>query len=86
MATIHPDAQEFLQWFPPRVLVTSSRCPDCREWAYVDLLAGELVCYRHATVLRWSLRERIDARARRTMEEEPNGATVYHRPRRGRPG
>ena len=82
MATMHPDALEFLRWFPPAILVSSSRCPVCHAWAYVDLIAGELVCYRHVEPLQWSLRDRIDARATRVMAEEPNGATAYRRPSR----
>jgi len=82
MPTPHPDALEFLQWYAPRVLITSARCPLCRRWTYVDLLAGELVCARHPTPQRWTLRELIDRAAQRTMETPPRGATPYHKPRK----
>lgn len=84
MATMHPDAQEFLRYFPPGVLVTKSRCPLCGAWAFVDLLGGHLICYRHEVPQTFTLRERIDAKAQQTMEQEPNGATVYRKPRKTR--
>lgn len=85
MATLHPDAMEFLRWFEPNVLLGSVECPlTDRHTAVVDLLKGEVVCYHHVDMRRWPLRTRIDARAQRTMEEQPNGATGYHKPRHRR--
>lgn len=82
MATLHADVTEFLLYCEPDALYASARCPLCHRSTYVDLASGLMICYRHADVRRWTLRQLIDREARRLMEEAPRGARPYHR--RGR--
>ncbi|NMP24625.1 hypothetical protein [Sulfobacillus harzensis] len=142
MYTLDPDVQAFLTRFPPLGPFDKNRCPDCHQWALVDLGHKEVVCYRHDPPRVWTLAERLalaeaqdatrprlpeslkryypggvvcplcqtrlqlriraaegrcprcegvwtfpeleDAAAQHLMEEQPNGATVYHKPRHGR--
>ncbi len=136
-----PIVQAFLTRFPPVGPFDRNRCPDCHQWAVVDIGRQEVICYRHDPVRIWTFAERLalaavsdqqrprlpetlkryypggvvcpvdhtrlrlrlraadgtcprcgqqwtfaeleDRAAQRLMEEAPNGAAIYHRPRKG---
>jgi len=135
---LDPEVQAFLTRFPPFGPWDRTKCPECGAWAFVDLKAKEIICYRHTPDKVWTLAERlalpdaptrrsrlpddlrhyyphgvtcpicrdrlqlhlteqtgicaacdqtwtfaalIDVAADRLMQEEPLGASVYHKPR-----
>ena len=135
---LDPEVQAFLTRFPPFGPWDRTKCPDCAAWAFVDLKAKEIICYRHDPVRVWTLAERlalpesprhssrvpedlrryyprgvtcpicrsrlrlqlaeqtgtcagcdhtwtfaalVDLAAQQLMQEEPLGASVYHKPR-----
>lgn len=56
-------------------------CPRCRTRLRLDTRAGEGTCA--ACDQTWTFAQLLDV-AQRLMEEEPNGATPYHKPRHSR--
>jgi len=67
MYTLDPEVQIFLTRFPPFGPWDRTRCPIGRHWAFVDLKAKEIRCYRHEPIRVWTLAERlalVDARPR----------------------
>lgn len=44
MVELGPVIEAYLALYPADVLITRAKCPTCRRWTYVDLLAGEAVC------------------------------------------
>lgn len=68
--------EDIRQYYPNGVT-----CPECRLRLRLQISAGEGVCRRCEQI--WTFTQLIDHAARTLMEERPNGATVYHKPRRG---
>jgi uncharacterized protein (DUF983 family) len=48
--TLDPAVATFLERYPPVVWIMKARCPRCRSWAWVDLIAHEAQCARGHTV------------------------------------
>lgn len=66
---------EMRRYYPGGVV-----CPECRMRLALQIADETGACPRCEQL--WTFPQLIDAAARRLMEEEPNGATVYRKPRR----
>ncbi len=70
---VHPLAARWWTVAPVRALIASARCPACRTWMPVDLLAAEAGCWAEGCGATWTVPALIDAAAARIMGQAPRG-------------